>query len=193
MNENITKKIEVFTNIAIICVVLLIGFVAVKKYVFNYPDATAVSKPPAVEIGTKINLPGIDWAGNNQSLVVVISTDCHFCHESVPFYQELSRRAAQSGHVKMIAVFPQEVSTAKEYLDSNSITVGQIIQANPPNIGVRGTPTLLLIDKDGRVTETWLGRLVDDQERKVFERLSLTAAENSAAEKARVSLSYKTQ
>ena len=35
-------------------------------------------------------------------------------------------------------------------------------------IGVSGTPTLLLINRDGDVTSMWVGRLAADQEAKVL-------------------------
>jgi thioredoxin-related protein len=35
-------------------------------------------------------------------------------------------------------------------------------------IGVRGTPTLLLIDKQGAVKESWVGKLPPDKETEVL-------------------------
>ena len=43
------------------------------------------------------------------------------------------------------------------------------------DIGVEGTPTLLLVDESGKVIASWVGKLGPDQEAAVFARLkSLT-------------------
>ena len=36
-------------------------------------------------IGSRISLPGLDWARRRATVVLVLSTACHFCTESAPF------------------------------------------------------------------------------------------------------------
>lgn len=172
MSENFTKKIELFANIAIIVVAVVLTGVLIKKFVFNDSSAAAISPKENISIGTKVNLPEVDWAANGQTLMLVLSTDCHFCHESLPFYQKLTEQNAGSEKIKIVAVFPQETAVAENYLKTNGVTVNRVYQAQPPNIGVGGTPTLLLVDRNGAVTQTWLGKLGADQQQKVFESLA---------------------
>lgn len=170
MQNGFTKKIELFANVAIVVVAIVLTFVLVKKFVLTDSATTKIPKEN-ISIGGKINLSDADWAGNGQTLMLVLSTDCRYCHESLPFYQKLSERVARNGKAKMIAVFPQSAAAAEEYLKSNGVTVSRVYQANPPSLGVGGTPSLLLVDRDGRVMRTWFGKLVADEETKVLEQL----------------------
>lgn len=169
MKDNLVKKIEVFANIAIIVVALIIGVVLVKKFFFT--NSTANQPKETISVGSKINLNQVDWAKNGYTLLLVLSKDCRFCAESIPFYQKISQEFSQNDKVKLVAVFPEDTASAKEYLQSNNITVSEVYQATPPAIGVRGTPTLLLINEKGEVMENWLGKLPESDEKKVFERL----------------------
>ncbi len=171
MKDGLTKKIEVFANVAIIIVAIVLTGVLVKKFVFSDTAATARIPKENIAAGTKINLPAADWSANGQTLLLILSTDCHFCHESLPFYQRIIKQSADSGRVKIAAVFPQDTETSREYLKANNVTVSRVFQANPPNLGVGGTPTLLLVDKDGTVTQTWFGKLAAPEENQVLGQL----------------------
>jgi thiol-disulfide isomerase/thioredoxin len=169
MKPDLAKRVELFANISIIVVALLIVTVITKKYFF---DDNSLNPPEdTVNVGSKINLSNIDWGKNNQTLVMVLSKDCHFCKESVPLYQKVSRELSKSQNIKLVAVFPQEMPIAKEYLQANSIVVQDVYQISPMELGVRGTPTLLLVNQKGEVTEKWLGKLNAEQEKQFLERL----------------------
>ncbi len=170
MNNNLVKKIEVFTNIAIILVAVIIGIVLVKKFLLT--DSTQNLPKESIAAGKKINFEQIDWASNNHTLLLILSKDCHFCTESVPFYQKITQEISRNQSVKISAIFPQDTQTAKEYLNQHQLPIQQIYQANPPSLGVGGTPTLLLVNKDGQVEETWFGKLSADEEQKVLNRLN---------------------
>ena len=68
----------------------------------------------------------------------------------------------------MVAVLPQTTSEAQAYLTSQGVHVNEVKQATLNSIGVRGTPTLLLVDKAGVVTNVWVGKLQPDQEAQVL-------------------------
>ena len=96
--RNIHKKIETASNIAIIIVALLFGGVLINRYfVSASPTPTAVENKE-IKAGTILPLSEIDWNKSNKNLVLVLSTNCHFCSESTPFYQKLAaRQKAGSG------------------------------------------------------------------------------------------------
>jgi hypothetical protein len=48
------------------------------------------------------------------------------------------------------------------------IPVSDVRQAAFSTLRVAGTPTLLLVDRAGRVTRTWVGKLRPDAENDVF-------------------------
>lgn len=170
MKDCFAKKIEFFANVAIIIVAITLTAVLVKKFVFSEQPSASLPKE-SIAVGSKVDLPGVDWSRHERTLVLVISTDCHYCHESLPFYQKLSQETARRGDTQLIAVLPQDSATGEKYLESNDVAVRRVVQANPPNLGIGGTPTLLLVDRNGAITDTWFGKLAADQEQKVFGRV----------------------
>lgn len=168
MKSTLVKKIEIFTNIAIIVVALVLCAVLVKKFLLT--DEPTRKKDIAV--GEKVDFEKINWASNKNTLLLVLSKDCRYCTESLPFYQKISQEFGQSPSVKIAAVFPQDVPTAEEYLKTNKLDINQVYQANPSAVGAGGTPTLLLVDENGKVVDTWFGKLMSsDEEEKVLNRL----------------------
>lgn len=168
--NNFYKKIELFANIAIILVAISLVAVLGKRFVFTRP---APSPPPDSQqlVGQKFALPDVDWSRSNKTLVLVLSDKCHFCTESAPFYQRVVRERAQRESFRLTAVFPQAVSDGRRYLDGLGVAIEEIRQASPDSIGVRGTPTLLIVNNAGVVTDSWIGKLPLETEAEVLSRL----------------------
>jgi len=51
------------------------------------------------------------------------------------------------------------------------IAVDEVRQATPSSLGIRGTPTILLVNKDGVITSSWRGKLPTEKEAEVMARL----------------------
>lgn len=179
MNK-LAQKIELASHIAIIIVAILICVVLVKNYLL--PDSRAKSDAgnntaiagntgePGI-VGKAISLPDVDWKRNGQTLVLVLSTGCRYCTESASFYKELVQKRAKQGNIRLVAILPQPVDASRKYLSDLGIAVDDVRQVPPNSLGVRGTPTLLLVNKDGVVTDSWQGKLTPDKELEVMARL----------------------
>jgi hypothetical protein len=109
-------------NVAIIIVALLIGGVFLKKFLLDNG-----SQPPLkITAGTKVPLPHVDWAKNGQTLLLVLQKGRHFCAESAPFYQGLTREMESSGSTKLIAVLPQEVNVGQQYFADLKVPISEV-------------------------------------------------------------------
>jgi hypothetical protein len=143
-----------------------------KTYVFpnTVARSSAQASVPEIIKGKSVDgqALGVDWKKNRRTLVLAISTTCHFCKDSVPFYQKLG---ATGTDVKMVAVLPQSVTEAQQYLTGAGVHVDDVKQATLGALGVRGTPTILLVNDVGVVTDVWVGRLQPDQETQVLTAL----------------------
>jgi hypothetical protein len=175
MSDRLFKKTELLANIAIIVVALLLGGVLIKKYLFTNNEA-AHSADPRIPAGTKAALPGVDWAKNGETLVLVLSRDCRYCTQSAPFYQRLTRAAAGRPGLHLLAVLPQEVEVGKSYLSELGISVNDVRQASPSTTGAGVTPTLILVDGQGIVKNSWVGQLATPEENEVLTQLALNRA-----------------
>jgi thioredoxin-related protein len=173
MKIDLPRKIEIVANIAIIVVATLLCVVLIRNYLTPHPPSTANSivadNQNQLQTGTKLSVQGIDWAKNGQTLLLVLSTTCHFCSESAPFYQRLVKELG--GNMHTVAVLPQSISDSKEYLDKLGVSVDEVKQASLSSINVRGTPTLLLVNGDGVIVNKWVGRLPVDQEAEVLSKV----------------------
>jgi hypothetical protein len=168
--NNLIKRVEVFSNVAIIIVALLLSAVLVKNYLLPRPAQANVGAATKglVNTGAKLSLRDVDWSQSDQTLVLALSNSCHFCSESGPFYQRL---AQSKGGTRLIAVLPQPVEDGQKYLDKLHVPVSEVRQLTLSDLGVEGTPTLLLVDKSGTVKNVWVGRLQIEQEAAVLEAL----------------------
>lgn len=181
MPDGILKKTELIANIAIILVAILLGGVLVKRFLLPGNDTAATRPEPRIQAGTKASLEGVDWAANNRTLLMVLSRDCHFCTESAPFYQRLTRATAGRQDVHLLALFPQSVEEGKKYLDNLGINVSDIRQAAPGSTGASGTPTLILVDRNGVVSKSWVGKLSATEESDVLGQLALNQAQTDGS------------
>jgi hypothetical protein len=164
--NNLNKRIELLANVAIIVVALLIAGVLVKRYLL--PQAESPQARARIQPGTKLSVPGVEWGKNERTLLLVLSTSCHFCTESSPFYQRLAREKAKKGGVGLVAVLPQSVGESQKYLNDLGVSVDDIKQAGLDAVHVRGTPTLIMADRTGAVVESWVGKLQAEAEGEVL-------------------------
>jgi hypothetical protein len=166
----LSKRIELFANVAIIAIAALLGFVLIKNYLIKTAETKAEYSQYSIEPRnrTKISLADIDWQKNGQTLVMAVSSTCHFCTESGSFYQQLAK--AHDG-TRLVAVLPQSVDEGKRYLAMLGVSVDEVKEATLASIDVRGTPTLMMVNSDGVVVNKWEGKLESEQEREVLSRI----------------------
>jgi peroxiredoxin len=161
-------------NLATILVSVLLSVVLVKVFLLPQPSPVPNLAQPRVGMSLTQSLPGVDWAKNKRTLVLALSTQCHFCTESAPFFQRIQKETAKG--LKMVAVLPQAVDESRKYLEGEGVQVDDVKQATLSAIGVTGTPTLLLVDNSGRVADVWQGKLQQGQEGQVLAVLKKNAS-----------------
>jgi peroxiredoxin len=122
-------------------------------------------------VGQTVPLQNIDWAKNKKTLILYASATCRFCTESAPFYQRLLTEV-KSKNVEFVAVLPQPIEQGQDYFDKLEVKVNSVLQGSLQTVGVRSTPTLLLVNEAGVVTEFWRGRLPPEKENEVINKLS---------------------
>jgi thiol-disulfide isomerase/thioredoxin len=166
--SRLAQKVELVANATIIvAAVLLIGVVS-KKYFFS---PKAYSQPARVQpvVGSKLNLPAVQWAGQ-QTVVVALQTGCGFCNESAPFYRRLAE-SVKGRNVQLIAAFPTPVESSAAHLQELGVTGFAVKQLPLDALQTSGTPTLILTNAEGEITDYWLGKLTPEREAEVLEKL----------------------
>jgi hypothetical protein len=166
------SRLEKATNIAIIIACLFLVGSLLRNY---YISKELPPQLPQIQKGTVINLPVPNW-GEGQTavptLVMVLSKECHFCNDSIPFYQKLTAvKNSTLQRLRLVAVLPDKQEDAEAYLNGNGIGVDAVLSMPVTNLGVQGTPTLLLLDAQNRMEEIWVGKMDESGESQVIERL----------------------
>lgn len=166
------QKIELVANILIIVVALLLGGVIVQKYFFA-PPAAVSNQPPRLEpkIGSVMNVPDVNWSQQPKTLILALQSSCHFCNESAPFYKRVIE-SVKDKNVKLVAVFPTAVEESAAHLQKLGLTNMEVKQSSLGSLQVSGTPTLILTNEKGEVTNYWVGKLSPDKETEVINKLN---------------------
>lgn len=170
MNK-LNERINLVVNVAILLVVILIGVVFARNYLL--PPHSAPERSGDYR-GTRITLPGMDWARYEQTLLLVLDEGCRFCTESAPFYQRLAHEMTRNNRVRLVAVLPQDLATSNRYLSSLNVPIAEVRQSGLDALGVQATPTLILVNGKGEVIEAWAGKLLAEKETEVVRRIEGT-------------------
>jgi thioredoxin-related protein len=167
--RNLPKKIELVAHIAIIVVAILVSVVLVKRFLL--PRTHEPAAPSQIKIGTRLSLPGVEWAHSGRTVILVLSKDCRFCTASASLYQQIATERTALKNVRMVAFFPQPVGDARKYLNDLGVVVDDVKQVRLDALGVSGTPTLIFVDGTGTVQRVWTGKLPPDKASEVLSEL----------------------
>jgi thioredoxin-related protein len=165
MQSKFSQRIEVVTNIAIILAVILLSYFLIHRFFFQ--QNSQLKPPPEIIKGMKISLADMDWQANQKTLLLVLQKGCHFCSESMPFYKTLVEKSKEKG-IKLVAVLPNSREEGSQYLRENGVEIQEVRQVQLNTINVKGTPTLILVNNNGEVDESWIGKLPSDKENEVI-------------------------
>lgn len=166
------QKVELIANVAIIAVSVIIIAAFVDRFFVRPSSGTApAQRKDIVYKGSKAAIADVDWAQSRKNLVLVLSTKCRFCTESMPFYQRLAELRASNENVRMLGVLPQGVEESEKYFSQFGARADRIITASLSDISVQSTPTLLLVDENGTIIESWVGKLPPYREDEVISQV----------------------
>lgn len=141
------KVLERVANVAVILAVAVFLTLVIRGEFFRH--APAPSHEPSALVGKTLRLPGLHFPAQRDTLLLVVSTSCHFCNESLPFYRQLT--AQLQGKVDTVAVLAQTKTEAEAWLQGAGLSQVQIVSAPLESVGVYATPTLLLLDRTAKV------------------------------------------
>jgi hypothetical protein len=171
--EKLTKRLERGAYVAIIVLTLVTTATLSPKLLGKfYRYSSNPTNRVTVKAGDSISVPGEDWAKNGKTLVLVLSTKCHFCSESAPLYRTILAKTRTEQKVHVASIFSQSVEEARKYLMSLEIDMADVQSVPNPSFEIHGTPTLLLVDHTGKVADLWVGKLSADQESDVLSKVT---------------------
>lgn len=159
------------TNVA----VLLVALAVLSTFAWNYFGR---SPTPQLQAGfqkgqTFAQVPGVSYGSSPRTLLIAMSTRCHYCAESLPFYKQLVEAQRTSGReTHVVAVFPNQEPEVRQYVQQNRLDLETVAGVDLGTLNIYGTPTAVLIDDSGKVRDFWLGKLPEDREQQIIKAVS---------------------
>lgn len=108
--------------------------------------------------GQKVLISEIDLSHFQQTIIVVLDRNCRFCKQQTSFYRRLAE-SSRAQNVKLIFAFPHNLNDGIDYLKAEQIVATDVIRIRMKSLDVRGTPTLLLLNREGKILAKWAGEL----------------------------------
>jgi len=168
-------RLEKVTYICLIFVTLLSSTLLLEERF--WPRAVPGRRGPATTnalVGKHIEFPNVAWDHSARNVILFISSRCHFCDESSPLYRHLANLRETTPPAAIYVITRDDVPTMKQYLATKQIQVDGIYLAKvdyTQSLGLRGTPTLLVVDSTGTVKRSYVGKLDNSREQDLMAAL----------------------
>jgi hypothetical protein len=156
-------RLDKLTDVAIILLCIGVGCDLGYRY-FVSPSRTTLqtteSKRQYRPGETLQPIPGLSLRPLKNALLFVVSSGCTYCHESVPFYQELMAAVRASPEpVQLVGVCLESQASCTAYFKSKELVFDAVVGVERGTVKIAGTPTLLLVDERRTIKSVWTGLL----------------------------------
>ena len=162
------SKWETRANIAFIIACAIVSAVAVLTYI---RFSRASPETPTIReyaVGDSVELAGLK-STTDRTLLLYVRSSCEFCTASMPFYKRLGD--APDRRYRLVAVSIEPIDRTRAYFEENGVKIDETIRISPGALRMRATPTLIAMDSQLRVLGSWRGKLDEDRESQVRDRL----------------------
>jgi len=160
--EGTVSKLERIAYVFMIAVsILSIGILIEAR--LSHRNATPQNRPPSADalVGKTLDIPGVVWNSSRVNVVVYLSTTCHFCQASMPFYRRLvsERHSAIGGTPTLLAVSAEPSNDVQRYLADEQVEFDHIYQIKMQRSILLVTPAFLVVDMNGVIRRAIYGEL----------------------------------
>jgi hypothetical protein len=121
-------KLETATHVFLIAVCCLAGGLLIEQRFFSGEDSGLPTAPTVV--GREVKLPGADWQSAPVSVLLQISSTCHFCNDSMPFYRKMmAARQASGAKIPVIVASADAVPVMQQHLADRQVSVDKVLHS----------------------------------------------------------------
>ena len=163
-------------NVAILVVALILSTLLARKFFFQPSENTDYR----IAADATLRINGINWADSEQTVLVALAKECKYCTESAEFYRRLAGGLASQSNTRLMAVFSEKESDAEAYLKQLEVPIKELRYVSLPSLGIRSVPTLAILNRNGVVTDMWIGKLSPLEERTLMSKLKLADTRSPA-------------
>ena len=170
-----SKLVLRLLNIGIITLPILLTGLGVRRY--KVSQLTSRSEIPAYfKAGARFPVNGVDWTRSFQTLVIVLEQSCAICSENAPFYRLIEQSRPDRDQTRLVVLLGGDPDKATAYLENLQLSFDQVkpvLLRDLKPYGLVGTPTAVLVNDEGIVTNMWSGSLTELQQSEVLRALQI--------------------
>jgi len=164
-----TKAIDWVVNIALLIAVM---------YAFTargVASPTSAQLPPYIQGEVVPALPGADYAAVDQTVVLFLRSSCIYCEQSLPFYRRLvEARELRRASIRLVGITLENKEILDAFLVKGSVKLDATASVDVGDWKkLAKTPTVIVVDREGRVVKSWVGLLAPPLENEVLQQLKL--------------------
>lgn len=165
--------LETATNIAVIIAALVVSGVFILNYL-RPNDRRTRRLQAGFEKGQQLaQIPGIAYGEAPKTLLIALNTNCGFCTESIHFYNRLAEiQRASNSKTRIITIFPSTAKEIQQYAEQHRLGLNTMAAVDFRALNVAGTPTMILVDTNGRVIDFWIGKPSESTERQIIKQVT---------------------
>jgi len=164
-------SLDNLTNVCIVLTCIVVSGAFLQRWLV-VPRQAGAPLLPTYEVGEHITPPtGVQFDVHANTVLLYLSSSCRFCTASMPFYAKLAS-ARNEGDFEIVVVGSEPRESLTAYVLQHGLDAGGIVSVARGSFKSSGTPTVVIVDRSGRVQGAWTG-LLGDQEREVRQRLGV--------------------
>lgn len=178
--RTLSRAVDLAIIVLALAVTVQVSFQALDRV---QPSARAAPPPttsaPAQEYQIGERLPttrAVDLSRTNHTLLLFLRSTCSYCTASMPFYAKVADARRQSPmSISLTALSSESERVLQDYLRRHNISLDATVSLSPADsrqYRVRGTPTIMLVDRAGIVRRVWIGQLAPEAEQEVLDLVS---------------------
>ena len=173
MNSSTFRKyLDTITTILVVAIFVTVAAIYLHGRFYKKqvdPIGSTIAKD--LRIADALN---IDYKTHSRTLILAVDKNCVYCERSAGFYKRLlDLRATGAANTQLIAALPNDDWEAEQYLRKQGLErLPHIANIKLGELKITALPTLILIDRMGKVLESWSGQLDAEREEQVVEAIS---------------------
>ena len=173
MKSNTFRRyVDLVTTVLVVAVFLsAAGMYIHGKFFKKQVDPKGSTIPKELKIADALPL---EYKTYSRTLLLALDKDCVYCARSAGFYKRLLEvQATDAGNTQLVAILGNDAWEAKQYLQKEGLErLPHLPNIKLKELRISTLPTLILVDRLGRVLNSWSGELDEERQGQVIEAIT---------------------
>lgn len=173
------RRVALAVSLTLVASVTATAVVVMWPRVTRAMGMTPPPPEPAYRAGQTIDTP-LEWAQTAEvTLVLFAQSSCGACQKAKPFLKDLFAELKDRAAVLLASHGPDR--TVEEKYRAELGLDAAAFRVTPEGLRVRATPTLVLVDRSGKILEAWEGVGPEPQQKLIREKIVSAVADARSA------------